>query len=82
MSHLEITEVILVQFNTVSNGLSTIADLFQINHLINYLKFQQQILFFQRHLIKIFVTLNYGLQIKRNQPLDEEYRINLTLVTK
>ena len=38
--------------------------LFQINRLVVYYKFLQQIIFSKKHLAQNFKTLKYGLQIK------------------
>ena len=65
--HLEITGVISAYCNIVNMIINKIQEfcinLFQTNHLVNYYKFYQQFLYFQRHITKSFYILKYHLKI-------------------
>ena len=62
VSHLEITEVVLVHCNLVDN--SNKIQKIQLNHLVNYYRFHQNNYIFKDILIRSFQTLKYDLQIK------------------
>ena len=65
VSHLEITEVVLVHCNIVNNDYqqdSRVLYTFVPNKPFG--KFLQQIIFFKKHVTRNFKTLKYGLQIE------------------
>ena len=65
VSHLEITEVVLVHCNIVNKDYqqdSRVLYTFVPNKPFG--KFLQQIIFFKKHLTRSFKTLKYGLQIE------------------
>ena len=87
---LEVTEVLLVHFNIANNVnqkdlrvLYTVCIyLLQINHLVAYWKFLQQIISFSKHLTQNFKPLKCGLPIKIVKALEIEDRISLTIAFK
>ena len=66
--HPKITEVVcnIVTLPTmiINKIQECCTHLFQINYLVDYLKFHQPILYFQKDLIQNFHKFKYGLQIK------------------
>ena len=62
--HLEITDVVLVHYNIVNKIQQSHTRLFQINRLLVYQKFLQQIILFKKHLTQNFKALKNGLQTK------------------
>ena len=72
VQHLEITEVVLVHCTR----------LFQINRLMVYQKFLQQIIFFLKTFNSEFQDIEVWFTDQNSQSLETEDRINLTLVIK
>ena len=82
VSHLEITEVVLIHCNIVTTIISKIQEsyihLFLINHFVNYQIFhQKKQLHFQNLLLEDFHILKVCFTCQNSKPLEMEDKINI-----